>query len=53
MTQYTNTISTFELLERFPTEESVRHYFEQKLWNNKPKCPSCANQTPTQVYHHP
>jgi prepilin signal peptidase PulO-like enzyme (type II secretory pathway) len=23
------------------------------LWNNKPKCPSCANQTPTQVYHHP
>jgi hypothetical protein len=22
MTQYTNTISTFELLERFPTEES-------------------------------
>ena len=53
MTQYTNTISTFELLERFPTEESARLYFEQKLWNNKPKCPSCANQTPTQVYHHP
>ncbi|CAC9508067.1 hypothetical protein, partial [uncultured Gammaproteobacteria bacterium] len=24
MTQYTNTISTFELLERFPTEESAR-----------------------------
>ncbi|CAC9589891.1 hypothetical protein [uncultured Gammaproteobacteria bacterium] len=53
MTQYTNTISTFELLERFPTEESARLYFEQKLWNNKPKCPSCANQTPAQVYHHP
>ncbi|CAC9516936.1 hypothetical protein, partial [uncultured Gammaproteobacteria bacterium] len=32
MTQYTNTISTFELLESFPTEESARLYFEQKLW---------------------
>ncbi len=53
MTQYTNTISTFKLLERFPTEESVRLYFEQKLWNNKPKCPSCTNQTPKQIYHHP
>jgi len=53
MTKYTNTISTFELLDKFPTEESARLYFEEKLWNNKPKCPSCANQTPEKIYHHP
>lgn len=53
MTEYTNTISTFELLEKFPTEESARLYFEKKLWNNQPKCPSCANQTPKQIYYHP
>ncbi len=53
MTQYTNTISTFEPLEKFPTEESDRLYFEKKLWNEKLKCPLCANQTPTQIYRHP
>jgi len=51
-TKYTNTISTFELLDMFPTEDLARQYFEDKLWGNHPKCSSCANQDPNKIYTH-
>ena len=51
-TKYTNTISTFELLEMFPTEDSARQYFENKLWGTHPKCPSCAIHEPNMSYAH-
>jgi len=51
-TKYTNTISTFELLDLFPTEETARQYLEDKLWGNRPKCSSCANQEPDKIYTH-
>jgi hypothetical protein len=35
------------------SRELARNTGQRGYRNNKPKCPSCANQTPTQVYHHP
>jgi transposase-like protein len=39
-----STISTFQLFERFPDEESARIYLEGRIWPNGPVCPSCATQ---------
>ena len=50
---YTNTLSTFELMELFPTNDSARHYFEAKLWGDTPRCAYCSNQTPGSFYKHP
>src|SRR5208283_2466931 len=36
-----STISTFQLFERFPDQESARRYFEERLWPNGAKCPIC------------
>lgn len=35
-------ISTFQLFERFPDQESARLYFEGRLWPNGPVCPVCG-----------
>jgi len=35
------TISAYELMKKFPNEESARLYIEEKRWNGKPKCPGC------------
>jgi transposase-like protein len=35
-------ISTFQLFERFPTQESARVYLEGRLWPNGPRCPVCG-----------
>nr|VFJ92812.1 MAG: Transposase [Candidatus Kentron sp. LFY] len=37
-----NTISVFELLEIFPTEETARVYFENQKWNGNPQCSHCG-----------
>lgn len=37
-----STISTFQLFETFPTEESARLYLESQLWPDGPVCPECA-----------
>jgi transposase-like protein len=37
-----STISTFELLDMFPDQESARTYFEGRLWPNGPRCPVCG-----------
>ena|ERR1022692_536435 len=36
-----STISTFQLFERFPDQESARIYLETRLWPNGPTCPQC------------
>lgn len=37
-----STISTFELLEMFPDQETARVYLEGRLWPNGPRCPVCG-----------
>lgn len=37
-----STISTFELFERFPDQESARLYLEARLWPDGPRCPVCG-----------
>nr|VFK54989.1 MAG: Transposase [Candidatus Kentron sp. TC] len=39
-----DTISVFELFEKFPTEESARIYFENQRWNGQPVCPYCESE---------
>lgn len=36
------TISTFQLFEMFPDQETARTYLENRLWPNGPKCPVCG-----------
>lgn len=36
------TISTFQLFQLFPDEESARVYLERRLWPRGVKCPECA-----------
>ena len=37
-----STISTFELFEKFPDQETARVYIEGRLWPNGPRCPYAA-----------
>jgi transposase-like protein len=37
-----STISTFELFQRFPDQETARVYIEGRLWPNGPRCPVCG-----------
>jgi len=36
------TVSTFQLFQMFPDQESARKYLEGRLWPNGVKCPSCG-----------
>src|SRR6202049_3593681 len=37
-----STISTFQLFEMFPDQETARVYLESRLWPNGVKCPVCG-----------
>lgn len=37
-----STISTFELFQMFPDQESARAYFEAKRWPDGATCPACG-----------
>ena len=37
-----STISTFELFQLFPDQESARLYLEHRRWNGEPVCPHCG-----------
>jgi transposase-like protein len=37
-----STISTFQLFEMFPDQETARTYLEGLLWPNGPRCPVCG-----------
>jgi transposase-like protein len=39
-----STISTFQLFERFPDEESARAYLESRLWKRGAACPKCGSK---------
>lgn len=41
--RHTKTISLFELMEKYPTEEDARTYFEHLRWGNKPHCTKCGS----------
>jgi len=36
-----STISTFQLFQMFPDQESARKYLESRLWENGVTCPTC------------
>jgi len=38
-----STISTFELFDLFPNQESARLFLESRLWPDGPKCPACGS----------
>lgn len=38
-----STISTFQLFEKFPDEESARIYIENRLWKDGVCCPTCKS----------
>ena len=38
------TISTFQLFQMFPDQESAQKYLESRLWPNGVVCPHCATQ---------
>lgn len=38
-----STISTFQLFEMLPDQETARLYLEGRLWPNGPVCPQCGN----------
>ena len=38
-----STISTFQLFEMFPDEDTARIYLEGRLWRKGPVCPTCAS----------
>ncbi|KPL67387.1 hypothetical protein SZ64_04270 [Erythrobacter sp. SG61-1L] len=44
-----SSISTFELFQRFPDQESARLYFEAARWPDGAACPACGSsaQWPT------
>ena len=42
-----STISTFQLFEMFPDQETAREYLESRLWPEGPHCPVC--QSPENV----
>ncbi|MYI67568.1 MAG: IS1595 family transposase [Boseongicola sp. SB0673_bin_14] len=39
------TLSTFQLMQIFPTSESARVYLESRRWKGKPTCPHCQDET--------
>ena len=38
------TISTYELMKKFPDQHSAREYLENQRWEGKPVCPYCQCQ---------
>ena len=38
-----STISTFQLFEMFPDEQTARAYLEDRLWPSGPVCPQCKS----------
>jgi transposase-like protein len=38
-----STISTYQLMQTIPDQETARQYLEGRLWPNGPVCPTCTN----------
>ena len=50
MSKYTNTISAFQFMEKFPTESHARKYVEKQIWGDYPVCPACNNNKKGRIY---
>ncbi|WP_417485076.1 IS1595 family transposase [Maricaulis salignorans] len=48
----TNTLSTPEFLQKFPTEETVRTFFEARRWAGNPVCGHCESVNVTECKDH-
>ena len=44
------TMSVWQFMKRFPTEDSARKYLEIKIWDGKPTCPICNQNTKNRIY---
>ena len=40
--KHAKTLSLFELMQQYPTEESAYQYFEYNRWGNEPVCMKCG-----------
>jgi transposase-like protein len=43
MTQKTETVSLYEMFQRFPNEGAARGYFENLRWSGEVSCPHCGS----------
>ncbi|WVX48400.1 IS1595 family transposase ISNwi1 [Roseobacter fucihabitans] len=48
----TDTLSTFEFFQKFPTEEAARQFFEARHWNDEPVCGHCGSVAVTECKDH-
>ncbi len=47
-----NSLSLYEFLQNFPTEESARIYFEGKRWADDRHCPHCGSDSTVECVDH-
>lgn len=46
------TVSLFQLFQRFPDEEAARKYFETNRWGGEVSCPHCGSVAVAEVKNH-
>ena len=52
MTDKPETVSLYQLFQRFPDEESARLYFERNRWAGEVSCPHCGGLSVAEVKNH-
>ena len=52
MTDKPETVSLYQLFQRFPDEESARLYFERNRWAGEVSCPHCGSLSVAEVKNH-
>ncbi len=52
MTNKPETVSLYQLFQRFPDEESARQYFERNRWAGEVSCPHCGSLSVAEVKNH-
>ena len=52
MTDKPETVSLYQLFQRFPDEESARLYFEGNRWAGEVSCPHCGSLSVAEVKNH-
>ena len=52
MTDKPETVSLFQLFQRFPDEEAARLYFERNRWAGEVSCPHCGSLSVAEVKNH-
>lgn len=52
MTDKPETVSLYQLFQRFPDEEAARVYFEKNRWGGDVNCPHCGSVSVAEVKNH-